>query len=285
MPLIFNMDGTKMSKRDKAKFARKSLKDAIAKDATLKDRAAGLLKLDAALVHDFLSGDNDSLDVAAAIAAHFKIGLPEVQVSDFREAGYQPEPICNFLSLLGWNPGMKTEDGKDLEKFNNAFLAQHFGIERIGRTNAKFDRAKLLSFNADAIAAMDEPEFARRFRAWCEEFDPALPAKVTDAQRWLWLCRAVKQRAKTMRDGAKAAAFALLTDDGYQFDQAAAQKNLLDKDNAGLKMLDEVAARLATVDPFEPQGIHVLLEQLPSKPAQAWAALLNPSASPSPAAP
>ncbi|MFO0830825.1 MAG: glutamate--tRNA ligase [Phycisphaerales bacterium] len=276
MPLIFNMDGTKMSKRDKAKFARKSLKDAIAKDATLKDRAAGLLKLDATLVRDFLSGDNDSLEVAAAIAAHFRIGLPEVQVSDFREAGYQPEPICNFLGLLGWNPGMKLPDGKDLEKFGNAFLAQHFGIERIGRTNAKFDRAKLLAFNADAIAAMSEDEFSRRFRAWCAECDPGLPAKVTDAQRWLWLCRAVKQRAKTMRDGAKAAAFALLTDDGYAFDQAAAQKNLLDKDYAGLKMLDEVAARLSTLDPFEPQGIHVLLEQLAQQTGAGMGGVAQP---------
>lgn len=276
MPLIFNMDGTKMSKRDKAKFARKSLKDAIAKDATLKDRAAALLKLDAALVRDFISGDNDSLEVAAAVAHHFKIGLPEVQVSDFREAGYQPEPICNFLALLGWNPGMKLPDGKDLEKFDNAFLAQHFGIERIGRTNAKFDRAKLLAFNADAIAAMSEDEFAKRFRAWCEEFEPALPTTVTDPQRWLWLSRAVKQRAKTMRDGAKAASFALLTDDGYQFDQAAAQKNLLDKDHAGLKMLDEVAARLSTLDPFEPQMIHVLLEQLAQQTGAGMGGVAQP---------
>ncbi len=276
MPLIFNMDGSKMSKRDKAKFARKSLKDAIAKDATLKDRVASLMGLDATLVRDFLAGDNDSLEVAEAIAKHFKIGLPEVQVSDFREAGYQPEAICNFLSLLGWNPGMKTPDGKDLEKFDNAFLAANFGIERIGRTNAKFDRAKLLSFNGDAIAAMDEVEFARRFRVWCEEFEPGLVRAVAAGDRWLWLSRAVKQRAKTMRDGAKAAAFATLTDDGYTFDQASAQKNLLDKDGAGLKMLDEVARRLEALDPFEPQGIHTLLEQLAQQTGAGMGGVAQP---------
>ena len=280
MPLIFNMDGSKMSKRDKAKFARKALKDAIVKDAGLTDRAPALLGMDAGTVRGFIGGENDSLDVAGAIAKHFKTPLPEVQVSDFREAGYQPEAICNFLSLLGWNPGMKLPDGKDLEKFDNAFLAQHFGIERIGRTNAKFDRAKLLSFNGDAIAAMSEEEFARRFLAWCEEFEPGLVDAVAGGtpapQRWAWLSRAVKQRAKTMRDGAKAAAFALLTDDGYSFDQAAVQKNLLDKDGAGLKMLDEVAGRLERLDPFEPQGIHVLLEQLAQQTGAGMGAVAQP---------
>jgi glutamyl-tRNA synthetase len=72
----------------------------------------------------------------------------------------------------------------------------------------------------------------------------------------------VKQRAKTMRDGAKAASFALLSDDGFEFDQVAAQKHLMEKDCAGLKLLDEVHDRLGALDPFDPQLIHVLLEQI-----------------------
>jgi glutamyl/glutaminyl-tRNA synthetase len=262
MPLIFNMDSTKMSKRDKAKAARKALKDALAKGAATIAQLATSLRIDAPALQGFHDADNDSIDTTEAIARHFGVALPEIEVADFRDAGYQPEAICNFLSLLGWNPGMKTPDGKDLEKFDNAFLAQHFGIERIGKTNGKFDRAKLLSFNADAIAGMTPARFAERFHAWCQEHEPALPRAVAaETAAWGWLAQAVQTRAKTMRDGAKAASFVLVPDD-FSYDHAAVQKHLLDKNQAGLAMLGQVRDRLAGLAPFEPGMIHALLEQL-----------------------
>jgi glutamyl-tRNA synthetase len=262
MPLIFNMDGTKMSKRDKAKAARAALKAAMQKDAALTPAAAAAkLGLDAGLVSGFLAQENDSLEVAEAIAAHFRIALPEVEVSDFRDNGYLPEAITNFLSLLGWNPGMKTPDGKDLEKFDMAFVAQHFGIERIGRTNARFDRAKLLAFNADAIGAMRDEAFAARWREWCLSHEPGLVSRL-DAARWLILARAVKARAKTMRDGVKAAAFVLRDDASTEFDRAAVEKNLLAGDRSGLKVLAEFRGVLEKIEPFEPAAINAAIENL-----------------------
>lgn len=281
MPLIFNMDGTKMGKRDKAKAARKTLKEAIAKsEQTNLDRKGGAsisdyasaLKVEASDLSAFLAADNDSLDIAAAIARHFKIPLPEIQVSDFREAGYTPEAICNFLSLLGWNPGMKTPDGKDLEKFDTAFLAQHFSIERIGRTNAKFDRTKLLSFNADSISAMPDEQFVARWQAWCHEFEPEFvraisspthgegAGEMVSPSRWLWLAKAVKARAKTFRDAVRACAF-LTMNSTFIFDPAAVAKHLTANSNAGLSILRDIRARLAALDPFDPTHIHAILEQ------------------------
>lgn len=227
MPLIFNMDGSKMSKRDKAKAARKAAKDAIAKGAKA-ELLASEAKLDAKLLNAFLAGENDSLELAQALGTHLRVALPEIEVADFRENGYLPEAIVNFVSLLGWNPGMKTPDGKDLEKFDAAFLAQHFGVERIGKTNSKFDRAKLLSFNGDYLAALPDAAFVQRWLAWLADFDVPLHRFVAglSAEKQVLLAKAVKPRAKTFRDAAKPIGFLRVGDGEVALDAGAVAKNL-----------------------------------------------------------
>ncbi len=231
MPLICNMDGSKMSKRDKAKAARKALKDAMAKDKSLEVASlARELGLDAKLLSDFLAAENDSLDVAEVVAKKFKLALPEIEVWDFRKNGYVPGAIVNFLALLGWNPGegVSQHEGKDVEKFDMRFLAEHFSVERIGRGSAKFDRAKLLSFNGDYLAAMSDDEFLSKWMEWMQEYEPEAQARVGSwsREKQLIAVRAVKPRAKTLRDGLRPIAFALVSDDGYDFDPAAVEKHL-----------------------------------------------------------
>jgi glutamyl/glutaminyl-tRNA synthetase len=265
MPLIFNMDATKMSKRDKAKAARKALKDALAKSGGgLGDELVAKLGVERAAVQGFLDAENDRLDIAERIAKHFKIALPEIEVADFRDAGYTPEAICNFLGLLGWNPGMKLADGKDLEKFDLAFLAKNFSIERIGKTNSKFDRAKLLSFNADDIARMDTREFAMRFHAWMSEHEPAtLAALGGDAQgdAFKLFAKTIQPRAKTFREGAKAATFVTLDDAGVVFDTGAVEKHLKANSSQGLVLLARFRELLAGLTSFDAGSVHTLLEQ------------------------
>jgi len=289
MPIICNMDASKMSKRDKAKAARKALKDARAKDAVWADAT-----LFPHLTHDvqahqinaFLSGETDDIAIAAVVANAFKIALPEIEVWDFKKNGYLPEAICNFVALLGWNPGLKTPDGKDLEKFDNAFLASHFGLDRIGKTASKFDRNKLLSFNADAINALSDEEFAKRWRTWCAEFEPAFAQKLDgvdspshgggregaggwvgsspSSPRWLALAKAVKARAKTLRDGVKSSAFVLRDDAATDFDPAAVEKNLKANNNQGLTLLRTIRERLQGVDDatWNAATLHALIEQV-----------------------
>ena len=277
MPLIFNVDGTKMSKRDKAKFARKSLKDAIAKNGP--DYIAGVVAathVDEKSLKDFLAAENDSLDTAEKIAAHLKIALPEIEVADFRSSGYLPEAILCYVALLGWNPGLKLADGKDREKFTMTEIGEHFTVDRIGKTNSKFDRAKLLAFNADYVAQLPDDQFAQRWWAWCiEEKDSAedvrtLVSKFTDASHaaspakpiaaFALLAMAVKPRAKTFRDAVKSSKFALLTDD-LQIDPAAREKNLNANNQQGLTLLREFLPLLQSQEPWHAHELHALMEQ------------------------
>jgi len=274
MPLIFNNDGTKMSKRDKAKAARKAAKDAISKNGTITAASlatdTGLPERDISL---FLAAESDSIDTAEALARRFGVALPEIEVWDFRRNGYLPETITNFVALLGWNPGMKTEDGKDLEKFDMPFIAKHFGIERIGKTNSKFDRAKLLSFSADAIGAMTDGAFVDRWLAWLAEYEPQAHARVASlgTDRQLTLARALRPRAKTLRDALRPIGFLLSSDTDYTFDAAAVEKSLLASDRAGLTLLRTMRERLETISEsdWRPELIQSLIEQVAQQNAGA----------------
>ncbi|MBY0309051.1 MAG: glutamate--tRNA ligase [Phycisphaerales bacterium] len=245
MPLIFNTDGSKMSKRDKAKAARKAMKDAMTKDPAITiDRVAADTGIDATLLAGFADADNDNLDIATLVAAHFKVNLPEIEVWDFRKNGYLPGAITNFLALLGWSTGRKSADGKDVEKFDMDFLAKHFSIDRIGKTSAKFDRVKLLSFNGDYIAQMPDETFYNELITWAREWEPAfaeqlraLPKDRMDA-----LVKMARTRCKTLRDATKVMSFALIEDEAMEFDPAAMSKALAGN---GREVLDDFKAFIA----------------------------------------
>lgn len=271
MPLIFNMDGSKMGKRDKAKAARAALQQRMpGAPAVAVAAAAAELGLDPALLRGFMDKENDSLEVAAAVARAYNVALPEVEVSDFREAGYLPEAITNFLALLGWNPGLKTADGKDLEKFDLDFLAAHFSLERINRGNAKFDRKKLLSFNGDYIGALSDEAFASRFEHWLHhdrgELHAGLPAPIADAlgdpARRPVLARALKPRSKTFADALRACSFLLLPDTFQHYDDGAVAKVLRADNNAGLTLLAAFKPRLEGISAgdWTPDALHAAIE-------------------------
>ena len=59
----------------------------------------------------------------------------------FKEEGYLPEALLNFLAFLGWNPG------NNEEIFNMDQLIESFSIERIGKSGTKFDIAKAKWYN------------------------------------------------------------------------------------------------------------------------------------------
>jgi glutamyl-tRNA synthetase len=259
MPLIFNTDGSKMSKRDKAKAARKALAEAVTKggDVGVLAEKMGATRSE---LEAFVRADNDSVETAERIARQLRVALPEIEVADFREAGYTAEAINNFLALLGWNPGMKLPDGKDLERFDLGFLREHFSIERIGKTNGKFDRKKLLSFNGDVLSAMDDEAYWRAWTAWAAACDPEFAGKLAgfDAARRTMLVGAVKPRAKTFRDAAAACAFVFARPASY--DPAAVEKNLRASNSQGLQLLRAFAAALQALPTFDAPTVHTAIE-------------------------
>jgi glutamyl/glutaminyl-tRNA synthetase len=173
-----------------------------------------------------------------AVAARSASASPRSTSRTSAPRGTCPHVLCNFLALLGWNPGLKNDDGTDLERFDNAFLAEHFSLDRIGKSNSKFDREKLLAFNADTIQhAMTDAEFAGEWRAWAERFDADLAAWAdADPARWAIAAAAARPRTKVLSDASRRDRLrAHGPIDAIAYDAKSVKKHLLKGDPSGLR--------------------------------------------------
>lgn len=118
----------------------------------------------------------------------------EARLSLFRELGYLPEAMMNYLALVGWNPG--TEE----EIFSYRELVERFSLERVQKAGAAFDWDKLNWLDGHYIRSLDPDELARRLSTFLPELAPqtvhqAVPAlkermtRLADARgllQYLW---------------------------------------------------------------------------------------------------
>ena len=79
----------------------------------------------------------------------------EVSIAWYREQGYLPEAICNYLALLGWSPG------DDRENITMKELCDLFTVEKVHSSPARFDMKKLEAINGDKIRALTIDEFLK----------------------------------------------------------------------------------------------------------------------------
>jgi glutamyl-tRNA synthetase len=207
LPIIMNPDGSKMSKRDKDKVLRKTVAD-----RKLTAPPAGIVSQ--ARFDAWIGDKNTQLELqeANAMAAALDVALPEINVDDFRQSGYLPEVVCNFLALNGWSPG------ENVEKFDNEFIKKRFELKRVVKTPAKFDRVKLLAFNCDAITGMPREEFVRRARLHGQEFHAEFMAKITPAQ-FEQLAGASHERSKTLDEMFRSNRFFIVADDALAWER------------------------------------------------------------------
>lgn len=91
-----------------------------------------------------------------------KQGIP-VSVSQYVDAGYEPEALANFLALLGWNPG------DEREIFSMDQLIEAFSLDRVGQSGVQFDIKKLQWFNEQWVRQRSDDDLATSLAASAEE--------------------------------------------------------------------------------------------------------------------
>jgi glutamyl-tRNA synthetase len=92
-----------------------------------------------------------------------KMGFPvfPLQWNDstgYREEGYEPEAVVNFLALLGWNPG------DDRELFSLKELVELFDLSRVNKSGARFDPEKNKWFNGQHLQLKSEELLLKDFK-------------------------------------------------------------------------------------------------------------------------
>lgn len=145
-------------------------------------------------------------------------------VGTYREQGYLPEALCNYLARLGWSHG-------DAEIFSMEQAVAWFSLSKVGRSPARFDAAKLEALNAHVLRHADNA----RLVALVSE------ASAADRVRLERGMDSLKQRARTLVDLAASARF-LSTPPRWPLTDPKAQKawsKLEDRDGT-LAQLQEV---------------------------------------------
>ncbi len=249
LPIIFNMNGTKMSKREKDKVVREAAKAAGLSDADGLQRA-GLAEPDRYAA--WKKGDSQlPADALHRLAASLGVHPPEIDIHDFRVSGYLPEVLLNFIALLGWSPG------ENREKFTLSELCEAFSLERVGKTNARFDRDKLLAFNTTAIEAASPDRKLAAFKDWLSVSDPGPFTALDDSvlARLIETCKGFR----TFPDIEKKAGSLFVPDESIKYDEKAVKKWLLKDNAAGLTVVRELRERLASLDDWSPPALDALV--------------------------
>ncbi|MEO0477110.1 MAG: glutamate--tRNA ligase family protein [Planctomycetota bacterium] len=304
-PSIMNPGGSKMSKRDVAKAARKAieksnlseqfpalsferffveelaklvpnatlLEDSIFSNGNIRADITGfgkfgqflieIKRLRNAEVHNqiqnqldsykeklegtfksFIETVHDDAGIGSFILGCLQEETPEINVRDFRMSGYLQSALLNYIALLGWNPG------DDQEKFDLDFLSQHFDFDRVGKANSTFDRAKLKSFNGDAIREMSAEDFACELAMYVKAYRPTWEDNgIFNGDDWQAFCTAVQERAETLPQPLDANGYLIAEDDGIEYDFAPKpmRKAMINSDGAGIKLLEELRAAFDTL--------------------------------------
>lgn len=191
-------------------------------------------------------------------AVSAKIGLETaadtfnpVIVDFYREVGYLPGAIINYLLLLGWSLDDKTED------FTREQMIEHFTLERVNKSPASFDPQKLSAFQ---LRHMQELPVKQKVAAVVPFLQRAglvdSPPPCATASRLTKIVEAAGDRLKTAGDILDFDEF-FIADDALQFDEKAFNKRVC-KDGAA-DLLKEFRDILVQTDPFDRQSCEAAL--------------------------
>jgi glutamyl-tRNA synthetase len=117
----------------------------------------------------------------------------DVAVEEYRERGFLPEAMRNYLALLGWSPA----DDREIVPIED--MVTEFRIEDVKASAAYFDVKKLEAVNAEYIRALPVATFVRESLPWLET-DPPWPPERFDLSEFEAIAPAVQERVKTLAE-------------------------------------------------------------------------------------
>lgn len=185
-------------------------------------------------------------------------------LAEYREQGYLPEGLLNYLALLGWSIA------EDRDIFSMAEMVEAFDVRRVNPNPARFDAKKCLAINAAHIRATDDDELT-------EAIVPFMVAAgvVTDPPQpdELALLRGatplIKERLNTLSEAVDKVRFLFTADDAIEIEEKATLKpeeaEVLDAATAALTELEEF-----TAEPIQAALRTALVDAMGLKPKFAF---------------
>jgi glutamyl-tRNA synthetase len=169
-----------------------------------------------------------------------------VSVLQYREEGFLPEALLNYLVRLGWSHG-------DQEVFTLAEMQALFDIADVNKSASAFNPEKLLWLNQQHIMRTTPESLVPHLKF---QF-AALGVTVEDDVRLAAVAKAQQERAKTLKEMAQNSLFFFTEVKGY--DEKAARKNLTEE---SAPVLDAVHARLSALAEWKAASIHDVINEV-----------------------
>lgn len=189
-----------------------------------------------------------------------QLGIP-VYVGDYRENGYEPAALINFLALLGWGPGT------DEELFSLDEMIQAFSLDRVGASGVQFDIDKLRWVNEHSVRALSIDALAEKARPHVE----AEGYEVSD-ERLRTICELVQDRIQVVPEVATDNRY--FFEDPEEYEEAGVEKRWKDE---SADLLRAYAERLEEVDTFDTDTVETELRDLADKNDVGAGAVIHPS--------
>ena len=172
----------------------------------------------------------------------------DVSVMAYRDRGFLPEAMVNYLVRLGWGHG-------DQEIFSVEELTRIFSLESVGKSPSRFDPEKLLHLNAHYIKTGNPERLAALLV-------PFLGKRGFDVEPSPWLVKAVRtfqERSRTLEEMAESSEFYFLCKDP---DPKAAEKFFTPE---MAPVFEEIAREFADLPDFTPAAMEPVLHRVAEK--------------------
>jgi glutamyl-tRNA synthetase len=176
-----------------------------------------------------------------------------VSITDYREQGYLPEAMLNFLALLGWSLDDKTEILSPEE------LIASFSLERISKTAAIFNAEKLNWMNGVYIRRLPLSDFTRRSLPFLDRDLPPGVKRPLPAGYLEQVMPLIQERARTLLEVPELAQFFFVDELTYEPALLIAKK--MDRDSAAAA-LEASLERLLELPVFSEDSLEVVLRPL-----------------------
>lgn len=176
-----------------------------------------------------------------------------VAITDYRDAGYLPEVMVNFLAISGWSP----KDEREI--MSREELIQSFSLEGVSQANPIFDMQKLEWMNGEYIRAYDNEKLLDQVVPFLVQENLITSETAKDKREWLLkYILLFKERAKTLKEFAERGKYIFAFD--FQYEPKAVSKtfNSVEADDR----LGRFAEKLGSLDDFKKEKIEETLRKL-----------------------
>ncbi len=173
-------------------------------------------------------------------------------ITEYREQGYLPEVMFNFLALLGWSLDDKTE------LLTREEIVRHFSLERISRTAAVFNKDKLDWMNGVYLRGLSAEEFVQRAMPFLERDLPAEIKRPLDVDYIRQLMPLVQERGRTLAEVPQLSDFFFV--DELEYD-AGLLLGKIDKAEA-IKSLQASVARMDSLKDWDTASLETVFRPL-----------------------